>query len=142
MAFARTALLGAAVALSAGGMMATSASAAPVDAPREGHASVGPDRAKTSDEVRASTVTKHVWRDAPSYEVNGKSLNRVGTLSAGDNYFYCQTKGPTRTVGEHKNDWWLYTDDDSGNTGVWVNAVNISGGANFERIAGVPMCTK
>ena len=67
---------------------------------------------------------------------------RVGTLFAGNNYFYCQTQGPTRTVGEHKNDWWLRTDDDKGNTKVWVSAVYISSGKNFEPIAGVPRCVK
>lgn len=136
MALARSVLLGTAAALATGGMLATPASASPVDAaPSEGAAtSASPT---TSGDVDASTVTKHVWRHAPSfYWFDG----RAGTLYAGNNYFYCQAKGSTHTVGDYKNNWWLKTDDDNGNTNVWVNAVNISGGDNYEPIAGVPRC--
>lgn len=87
-------------------------------------------------------MTKNVWRNAPSFVLFPDRAERAGTLFAGRNYFYCQSKGPTQSVGEHKNNWWLLTDDDKGNDNVWVNAVYISGGDNFERIAGVPKCLK
>lgn len=118
--------------------MATSASAAPAaEAPPGGNAAASQDGKQTSGDVDASAVTKHTWRDAPSFFWTS---GRVGTLYAGNNYFYCQQKGSTHTVGEYKNNWWLKTDDDTGNANVWVNAVNVSGGANFEPIAGVPKC--
>lgn len=137
MALARSVLLGTAAALATGGMLAAPASASPVDAaPSEGAAtSASPT---TSGDVDASTVTKHVWRNAPSYL--GRGWFRAGTLYAGNNYFYCQAEGPTHSVGEYKNDWWLKTDDDNGFTDVWVSAVYLSGGDNYEPIAGVPRC--
>ena len=137
MAFARTALLGAAAALASGGMMVGSASAAPAEAP-SGGPGAAPDRVSTTDDVQASKVTKHVWRNAPSYHPGDGG--RAGTLFAGNNYFYCQSKAYTYEYGEYKNNWWLLTDDDKGNTDVWVPAVFISGGDNFEPIAGVPKC--
>lgn len=138
MTFARTALLGTVVALASGGMMATSASAAPAEAPPGGSGTVTSTGANTSGDVDASKVTKHVWRNAPSYHPGHGG--RAGTLFAGNNYFYCQTKAYTYEYGEYKNNWWLLTDDDKGNTDVWVPAVFISGGDNFEAIAGVPKC--
>lgn len=118
--------------------MATSASASPVDAPPSEGATTSASPT-TSGDVGTSAVTKHVWRNAPSY-IGGADYRRVGTLYAGNNYFYCQGKGVTKTVGDYKNNWWLKTDDDNGNTNVWVNAVNVSGGGNFEPISGVPKC--
>lgn len=135
MAFARTAFLGAAAALATGGMMASSASAAPADGP-PGNGTVASEASAASNDVGTSTVTKHVWRNAPSYFL----YSRAGILHEGNNYFYCQETGRTISVGNYRNNWWLKTDDDSGNTNVWVNAVNISGSANFEPIAGVPKC--
>lgn len=138
MAFARTVLLGAAAALASGGMMVGSASAAPAEAPPGGSGGA-PDRVSTTGDVKPSTVTKHVWRNAPSYHARFFGV-RAGTLFAGNNYFYCQDTGRTHEYGQYKNNWWLYTDDDNGNTGVWVSAVYISGGDNYEPIAGVPRC--
>lgn len=118
--------------------MATSASAAPAEAPPGGPGTVASTGATISGDVEASKVTKHVWRNAPSYHQGDGG--RAGTLFAGNNYFYCQAKAYTYEYGEYKNNWWLLTDDDKGNTDVWVPAVFISGGDNFEPIAGVPKC--
>lgn len=142
MALARRVLLGATAALAAGGLMFTSAAGAPaaaVEAP-PGAETVGSQTSETTtttEDVEAAKVWKNVWRNAPSFYW---SDGRAGTLWAGSNYFYCQAKGSTHVVDGYKNNWWLKTDDDNGNTNVWVNAVNISGGANFEPIAGVPFC--
>jgi len=118
-------------------MMVGSASAAPAEAPPGGQGATL-DRVSTTDDARASKVTKHVWRNAPSYHQGDGG--RAGTLFAGNNYFSCQSKAYTYEYGEYKNNWWLLTDDDKGNTDVWVPAVFISGGDNFEPIAGVPKC--
>ncbi|UIJ34489.1 hypothetical protein [Allobranchiibius sp. GilTou73] len=40
----------------------------------------------------------------------------------------------------YRNNWWLKTDDDSGNANVWVNATHVSGGANDARIPGLRTC--
>ncbi|QKW05228.1 protein kinase [Streptomyces sp. NA04227] len=79
-----------------------------------------------------------VWRAAKSY--NGAGAE-VGVLKAGTNYFYCQQNlGRRETAGEWTNVWSAKTDDDSGNAGVWVNVVNIKGGANDAPLPGLPYC--
>lgn len=79
-----------------------------------------------------------VWKTASSYD----SAHRpAGTLYAGTNYFFCQEKKSYReTSGEWTNVWWGKTDDDSGNTGVWVSVVYIKGGANDAPVPGLPVC--
>ncbi len=63
------------------------------------------------------------------------SFQQVGTLNAGTNYFYCQANlGRRETYGKWTNVWWAKTDDDSGNSGVYVSVVYLTGGA--ERSAG------
>jgi hypothetical protein len=44
------------------------------------------------------------------------------------------------TDGEWTNVWWVKTDDDSGNTGVFVSGVYIKGGDNDEPVPGLPAC--
>ncbi|MFF1273527.1 protein kinase [Streptomyces marokkonensis] len=79
-----------------------------------------------------------VWRTATSHTASG---TEVGTLEAGTNYFYCQQNlGRRETRGEWTNIWWARTDDDSGNTDVWVSDVYIRGGANDAPVPGLPYC--
>jgi hypothetical protein len=78
-----------------------------------------------------------VWRTAKSYDAAGKE---VGVLNAGTNYFFCQTQGRRETYGEWTNIWWAKTDDDSGNTGVFVSDVYIKGGDNDQPVPGLPVC--
>ncbi|MGV2915219.1 serine/threonine-protein kinase [Streptomyces alfalfae] len=79
-----------------------------------------------------------VWRTATSYTAAGAA---AGTLKAGTNYFYCQQNlGRRETYGEWTNVWWAKTDDDSGNTGVFVSDVYIKGGDNDEPLPGLPTC--
>ncbi|WP_328441933.1 protein kinase [Streptomyces sp. NBC_00444] len=78
-----------------------------------------------------------VWRTATSY-VDG---TEVGVLNKGTNYFYCQSNlGRRETYGEWTNVWWAKTDDDSGNTNVYVSDVYIRGGNNDEPVPGLPVC--
>lgn len=80
----------------------------------------------------------HTWAGADSYTQGGQ---RVGVLHAGTNYFFCQANlGRRETSGSWTNVWWGKTDDDSGNTGVWVSDVYISGGANDQPVPGLPVC--
>ncbi|MGW0760141.1 protein kinase domain-containing protein [Streptomyces sp. NPDC002814] len=78
-----------------------------------------------------------VWRTATSY-VDG---TEVGVLNKGTNYFYCQSNlGRRETYGEWTNVWWAKTDDDSGNTNVYISDVYIRGGNNDEPVPGLPVC--
>ncbi len=79
-----------------------------------------------------------VWRTATSYTASGAE---AGELGAGTNYFYCQQNlGRRETYGEWTNVWWAKTDDDSGNTNVYVSDVYIKGGDNDEPVPGLPVC--
>ncbi|MBW8737852.1 MAG: protein kinase [Streptomyces turgidiscabies] len=79
-----------------------------------------------------------VWRTAKSYTASG---TEVGVLNAGTNYFYCQQNlGRRETYGKWTNVWWAKTDDDSGNTGVYVSDVYLKGGDNDTPVPGLPVC--
>ncbi|MFJ9627068.1 protein kinase [Streptomyces sp. NPDC101175] len=79
-----------------------------------------------------------VWRKAKSYTASG---TEVGVLGSGTNYFYCQQNlGRRETYGQWTNVWWAKTDDDSGNTNVYVSVVYIKGGGNDEPVPGLPVC--
>ncbi|GAB2971549.1 hypothetical protein GCM10023080_039270 [Streptomyces pseudoechinosporeus] len=79
-----------------------------------------------------------VWRAAASYTADGAE---VGTLKAGTNYFYCQQNlGRRETYGEWTNIWWAKTDDDNGNTNVFISDVYIKGGDNDAPVPGLPVC--
>ncbi|MFE6281264.1 protein kinase [Streptomyces sp. NPDC057877] len=80
----------------------------------------------------------HVWRTAKSYTASGAE---AGVLNAGTNYFYCQQNlGRRETHGEWTNVWWAKTDDDSGNTDVYVSDVYVQGGDNDAPVPGLPVC--
>lgn len=79
-----------------------------------------------------------LWKAATSF---GKDHQAVGQLQSGTNYFFCQKRLPHReTAGEWTNVWWARTDDDSGNTGVFVSVVYLKGGANNQPVPGLPTC--
>ncbi|MER6155328.1 serine/threonine-protein kinase [Streptomyces sp. NPDC001868] len=79
-----------------------------------------------------------VWTTAKSYTASG---TEVGILKQGTNYFYCQENlGRRETSGEWTNVWWAKTDDDSGNTNVYVSDVYIQGGDNDAPVPGLPVC--
>ncbi|MFI7400747.1 protein kinase [Streptomyces sp. NPDC049541] len=79
-----------------------------------------------------------VWRTAKSYTASG---TEVGVLGAGTNYFYCQQNlGRRETYGQWTNVWWAKTDDDRGNTNVYVSDVYVKGGDNDQPIPGLPVC--
>jgi hypothetical protein len=71
---------------------------------------------------------------------------KIGYLYAGDNWFVCQKKfpnDPNPPVGGARNDWWLYTQGDTGSTHQawgWFPATKVSGGGNYEPVPGLPAC--
>jgi hypothetical protein len=69
------------------------------------------------------------------------AAHRAGVLNAGTNYFYCQQNlGRRETYGKWTNVWWAKTDDDSGNTNVFVSDVYLKGGDNNAPLPGLPVC--
>ncbi|MER7027559.1 protein kinase [Streptomyces ramulosus] len=79
-----------------------------------------------------------VWRTADSYTASGQ---KVGVVNGGTNYFYCQANlGRRETSGRWTNVWWARTDDDSGNTDVYISVVYLKGGANDQPMPGLPTC--
>ncbi|MFI5658814.1 protein kinase [Streptomyces sp. NPDC051684] len=79
-----------------------------------------------------------VWRSATSYDSRHRP---VGTIHPGTNYFYCQAKLTQReTYGKWTNVWWAKTDDDTGNAGVFVSDVYLTGGRNDRPVPGLAVC--
>lgn len=98
----------------------------------------GSDPAPVCHPIGGGKYNCQVWRQADSYTADG---SRVGVLKAGTNYFYCQQDlGRRETSGRWTNTWWARTDDDSGNTNVYVSDVYISGGDNDQPLPGLPVC--
>ena len=87
----------------------------------------------------SGTVARQVLHDAPSYLLP-VAWHRVGVLHRGTAYLSCQSEGLDDSFrGQHSN-WWLKTDDDSGNRNVWVNASYIGGGLTGRAVPHVPIC--
>ncbi|MFJ9181217.1 protein kinase [Streptomyces sp. NPDC102360] len=105
----------------------------------------GPTSSGTSDapspactHITADKSHCRVWLSATSYN---SAHQPVGTLHPGTNYFYCQVKLSQReTYGEWTNLWWAKTDDDTGNTGVFVSDVYLTGGKNDRPVPGLRVC--
>ncbi|MEU9339798.1 serine/threonine-protein kinase [Streptomyces sp. NPDC048278] len=75
---------------------------------------------------------------AKSYTADGAKAGRV---RQGAHAFYCQADlGRRETHGQRTNVWWALTDDDKGNTGVYISDVYIKGGTNDEPLPGLPAC--
>lgn len=107
--------------------------------PPDGAASGGPTTpAPVCHSIGGGKYNCQVWKTADSYTASG---TKAGILNAGTNYFYCQQNlGRRETSGEWTNVWWAKTDDDSGNTNVWVSDVYIKGGDNDAPVPGLPLC--
>ncbi|WP_420312591.1 protein kinase domain-containing protein [Streptomyces sp. YS-B37] len=100
--------------------------------------SSSPSPAAACQAIGGGKYNCQVWRSAKSYTASG---TEVGVLGAGTNYFFCQQNlGRRETYGQWTNTWWAKTDDDSGNTNVYVSAVYLKGGDNDEPVPGLPVC--
>jgi hypothetical protein len=100
--------------------------------------SSSPSPAPACQSIGGGKYNCQVWRSAKSYTVSG---TEVGVLDAGTNYFFCQENlGRRETYGQWTNTWWAKTDDDSGNTNVYVSDVYLKGGDNDEPVPGLPVC--
>ncbi len=100
--------------------------------------SSSPSPAAACQGIGGGRYNCQVWRSAKSYTASG---NEVGVLGSGTNYFFCQQDlGRRETYGQWTNTWWAKTDDDSGNTNVYVSVVYLKGGDNDEPVPGLPVC--
>lgn len=98
----------------------------------------GTTQAPACNSIGGGKYNCQVWKAADSYTASG---TKVGVLNAGTNYFYCQQNlGRRETYGEWTNVWWAKTDDDNGNTNVFVSDVYLEGGNNDEPVPGLPVC--
>lgn len=108
--------------------------ATPTDSP----SATSPTPSSSCTSIGAGKYNCRLSRTAKSYTASG---TEVGVLNAGTNYFYCQRNlGRRETYGAWTNVWWAKTDDDSGNTGVYVSDVYIKGGDNDSPVPGLPVC--
>ncbi|WP_046729316.1 serine/threonine-protein kinase [Streptomyces humi] len=84
------------------------------------------------------TYTCEVRSAAKSYTASG---TKAGKVHPGAHAFYCQADlGRRETHGRWTNVWWARTDDDNGNTGVYISDVYLAGGDNDEPVPGLPVC--
>ncbi|KUL38198.1 hypothetical protein ADL22_18795 [Streptomyces sp. NRRL F-4489] len=98
----------------------------------------GPTHGPACVDIGGGKANCDVWRTAASYTA---SFQQVGHLNIGTNYFYCQAKlGRRETYGKWTNVWWAKTDDDSGNSGVYVSVVYLTGGDNDQPVPGLRTC--
>ncbi|WP_206440800.1 hypothetical protein [Streptomyces scabichelini] len=130
--------LGAAAVLAAGAVALTPATASAAPNGCWGNAGT-----KTDVDGRSyATKYCHNYQSADLWYAN----KVVGHLYAGDNWFACQRKVPdfpNPPVNGAKNDWWLYTQGDTGSSHGgwgWFPANKVSGGGDYERIPGLPTC--
>ena len=83
----------------------------------------------------------HVWNHWSSGANYNLADNASGVLNQGTSWFVCQRRFPVDvTYGSAANNWWAYTLSDNGWWG-WVNAVYVSGGANWGALPGLATCS-
>jgi hypothetical protein len=73
-----------------------------------------------------------------SYDDSG---SKVGKVRKGVHAFSCQSDlGRSQTSGGVTSGWWARTDDDRGNSGVWISDAFIRGATNDQPLPGLPTC--
>lgn len=98
-----------------------------------------PKSARTKPQ-KAGAVHQNVRADAPTYFAP-VAWHEVGVLHQGKHRFDCQVLAVGHSYRGKQSNWWLKTDDTSGNHNVWISAAYLSGGADGARVRGVPLCT-
>ncbi|MFB7450605.1 serine/threonine-protein kinase [Streptomyces sp. NPDC056194] len=85
-----------------------------------------------------SSATCQVVRSATTTRYDG---GEMGTVGAGPHSFYCQVDlDRTETYGGTSSRWFARTDDDSGNTNVYLSVLHLSGGGGGGPVAGLRTC--
>ncbi|MGW6413727.1 protein kinase domain-containing protein [Streptomyces sp. NPDC055055] len=85
-----------------------------------------------------SSATCQVVRGATTTRYDG---GEMGTVGAGPHTFFCQVDlDRTESYGGRTSRWFARTDDDSGNTNVYLSVLHLSGGAGGGAVAGLRVC--
>ncbi|WP_329418517.1 serine/threonine-protein kinase [Streptomyces sp. NBC_01268] len=85
-----------------------------------------------------SSATCQVVRTATSTRYDG---GEMGTVGAGPQEFFCQVDlDHSETYGGRSSRWWARTDDDSGNTNVYVSVLHLKGGSGGGPVEGLRIC--
>ncbi|MBB4981770.1 serine/threonine protein kinase [Streptomyces nymphaeiformis] len=85
-----------------------------------------------------SSATCQVVRSATTTRYDG---GEMGTVGAGPHSFSCQVDlDRTETYGGASSRWFARTDDDSGNTNVYLSVLHLSGGGGGGPVAGLRIC--
>jgi tRNA A-37 threonylcarbamoyl transferase component Bud32 len=84
------------------------------------------------------TYSCTVLKVARSYDDDG---NKAGLVGKGVRAFSCQADlGRSRTRAGVTTTWWAKTDDDSGNSDVWITDAVIEGALSQQPLSGLPTC--
>ncbi|WP_405851978.1 protein kinase [Streptomyces sp. NBC_00090] len=85
-----------------------------------------------------SSATCQVVRSATTTRYDG---GEMGTVGAGPHVFFCQVDlDRGETYGGGSSRWFARTDDDSGNTNVYLSVLHLAGGAGGGPVAGLRIC--
>ncbi|MEF9881410.1 protein kinase [Streptomyces sp. P9-A4] len=85
-----------------------------------------------------SSATCQVVRSATSTRYDG---GEMGTVGSGPHVFFCQVDlDRSETYGGRTSRWFARTDDDSGNTNVYLSVLHLSGGAGGGPVEGLRVC--
>jgi hypothetical protein len=99
----------------------------------------------THASVPPGVLWYNTWKQAASYRKPAVGARPLGILKAGHNYFYGQKDWGVRAIDsdstgrKYTSTWWALTDDDRGNTKVWVSCIYFTGGANDQPVKGLPV---
>ncbi|MFB6841785.1 serine/threonine-protein kinase [Streptomyces sp. NPDC056361] len=97
-----------------------------------------PPPAATGCVASGSSATCQVVRSATTTRYDG---GEMGTVGAGPHTFFCQVDlDRTESYGGRTSRWFARTDDDSGNTNVYLSVLHLSGGSGGGAVAGLRVC--
>ncbi|MFB7586084.1 protein kinase [Streptomyces sp. NPDC056169] len=89
-------------------------------------------------ESAGSSSTCQVVRSATTTRYDG---GEMGTVGAGPHVLYCQVDlDRSETYGGRTSRWFARTDDDSGNTNVYLSVLHLAGGAGGGPVEGLRIC--
>ena len=108
--------------------------APPAPGPQQGGSPVSGHGGCTA--LASSSYTCTLTRTAPAY-LPGTTTSQ-GDLPAKKAPFICQSDGSNYTVGNRTNRWWAWLG--SGQLGVWVPTLFLSGGKDGAAEPGLPVC--
>ncbi|MEU8761369.1 serine/threonine-protein kinase [Streptomyces sp. NPDC048659] len=121
-----------------GGAGAATSGARPSGGATAATTTAAPPPAVSGCAASGSSATCQVVRSAVTKRYDG---GEMGSLGAGPHVFYCQVDlDHSESYGGQSSRWWARTDDDSGNTNVYVSVLHLRGGAGGGPVDGLRVC--